>query len=130
MLDDGAEWPFRVVSALESLMSLRIQNDAVGLVVECRSLWEEIGRSHPELGKQLRRSVINVPLNLAEGDGRWDGNGRQRLVSAMYEAKETRENLRVAVAAGFVSAEKAAVALRVADKIAATLWKIVGRPAV
>ena len=81
---------------------LRVYSDALELVRQCRPHWEAIGRMHPELGKQLRRSVVAVPLNIAEGEGRYDGNGRERLRTAMYEAKETRANLETAMAAGFV----------------------------
>ncbi len=130
MLDDAPGGLPRMPAHLEFLMSrLRIQDDAIQLVVLCRSLWNQLGRSHVALSKQLRRSVINVPLNIAEGDGRWDGNGRQRLLSAMYEARETHVNLEIAVAAGFVSEVEAEEALALADRIAATLWKLVGRRA-
>ncbi len=105
---------------------LRIYGDALELVRLCRGCGERIGRHHPELAKQLRRSVIAVPLNLGEGDGRYDGNGRERLRTALYEARETRNNLEIAVAAGIVAQAEVAEAHDLADKIAATLFKLVG----
>ena len=105
---------------------LRIYSDALLLVRLCKPLWSTIGRLHPELGKQLRRSVVAVPLNISEGEGRYDGNGRERLRTAMYEAKETRSNLEIAVAAGLVERARVAEAQDLADKIAATLFKLVG----
>ncbi|MCB9594540.1 MAG: four helix bundle protein [Sandaracinaceae bacterium] len=105
---------------------LRVYSDSLELVRLCRPLWELIARSHPELGKQLRRSVVSVPLNISEGEGRYDGNGRERLKTAMYEAKESRSNLETACAAGFVSKERVAEAHDLADKVAATLFKLVG----
>ncbi len=105
---------------------LRIYEDALELVRLCRGCGERIGSQHPELAKQLRRSVIAVGLNVSEGDGRYDGNGRERLRTAMYEARETRSNLEIAVAAGLVSEADVAKAHDLADKIAATLFKLVG----
>ena len=107
-------------------MRLRVYQDAVELVRLCRPLWGTIGRLHPELGRQLRRSVVAVPLNITEGDGRFDGNGRERLRTAMYEAKETRDNLEVAAVAGFIEESQVAEARALADRIAATLYKLVG----
>ena len=108
---------------------LRVTDDAIDLVALCRPLCDKLARKSPELAKQLRRSLISIPLNIAEGDGRWDGNGRQRLLSAMFEARESHVSVEVALAAGFVEAEEAAAPLAVLDKIAATLWKLVGRRA-
>jgi len=105
---------------------LRVLDDAIELVVLCRPLWEKVARHHAELSKQLRRSSVSVPLNIAEGDGRWDGNGRQRLTTAMHEARETHVNLRTGVAAGFLREEEAREARALSDKIAATLYKLVG----
>ncbi len=45
--------------------------------------------------------------------------GRERLRTALYEARETRSNLEIAVAAGIVSEVEV-------DKIAATLYELVG----
>ena len=106
---------------------LRIYSDAVRLVRLCRPHWEAIGRFHPELAKQLRRSVVAVGSNISEGDGRFDGNGRERLRTAMYEAKETRDHLELAVAAGAIGQAKIGEAYALADKIAATLFEIVGQ---
>jgi len=106
--------------------SLRVYQDALELVRLCRGCGERIAREHPELAKQLRRSVIAVGLNLAEGDGRYDGNGRERLRTAMYEARETRSNLEIAVAAGILGEAEVEKAHDLADKIAATLFKLVG----
>ena len=107
---------------------LRVYSDAVRLVRLCRPHWEAIGRFHPELAKQLRRSAVAVGANVTEGDGRYDGNGRERLRTAMYEAKETRDHLELAVAAGAIGEDVIGEAQDLADKIAATLYKIVGRP--
>ena len=106
---------------------LRIYSDAVRLVRLCRPHWEAIRRFHPELSKQLRRSAVAVGSNMTEGDGRFDGNGRERLRTAMYEAKETRDHLEIAVAAGAIAEDSIEEAYDLADKIAATLYKIVGQ---
>ena len=72
-------------------------------------------------------SVVAVGSNMTEGDGRFDGNGRERLRTAMYEAKETRDHLEIAVAAGAIAEDAVVEAQDLADKIAATLFKIVGQ---
>ena len=116
----------QAVAVMNGSGRLTVYADAVTLVRMCKPLWECIARMHPELSKQLRRSVVNVALNITEGDGRFDGNGRERLKTAMYEAKETRDNLEIAAAARLVETGKVEAARRMADSIAARLYRIVG----
>ncbi len=52
--------------------------------------------------RQLRRSRMSVPLNVAEGAGCYGGTQRQRYKDALGSARETWANLECAVAAGYV----------------------------
>ena len=63
---------------------------------------KQIGRSDPDLARQIRRAMASVGLNCAEGANRNDGNGRQRFLSAMGSANETYAGLQIAEALGYI----------------------------
>ena len=70
-------------------------------------LIREIERKDPDLGRQMRRSVMSTPLNIAEGS---DQAGKRRGMHyriALGSARETWAALRVAEAAGYVAAPNA-----------------------
>ena len=78
--------------------NLRIYRDAVRLVVPCRPLWEKLAAcGQREEANQLKRSAPSVPRNIAEGTGRYDGNGRQRFETASGSARESIGTLEIAV---------------------------------
>ena len=107
---------------------LRIYGDALRLVAESRPLWEKLAaRGFPELARQLRRSAPAVALNIAEGTGRYDGNGRQRFETAIGEAHEVKATLDVGVATRALTKAQVAEAWDRADKVAATLFRMTRR---
>ena len=103
------------------MSGLRIYKDAVRLVVLVQPLFGRLGRHSRELRRQLERCAPSVPLNIAEGDGRWNGHGRERFETAIGSARETRAVLEVAVAAGMLEHGEVVEALAVIDKVIATL---------
>ena len=110
------------------MTNLLIYRDALRLVRLCRPHWEALAACGDKVGAdQLRRSSTAVPRNIAEGAGRYDGNGRQRFETARGEAHETISSLDIGVATGVLDERAVADAVDCADKIAATLWKMTNR---
>ena len=107
------------------MKNLRIYSDALRLVTLARPLWTALAKNgQRDLSRQLCRCVPSVALNVAEGAGRYDGNGRLRFETAMGSAREAIACFEVAVAMGVVRPEEVAEAADCADKVVATLWNI------
>ena len=77
-----------------------------------------------DLGRQLQRSAPSPAQNIAEGTGRYDGNGRQRFETAIGSARETITHLEIGVAMGCLEQTEVEEAIDCADKIIATLWRL------
>ena len=83
-----------------------------------------VGRGDADLGRQIRRAVASIPLNVAEG---WRRQGKDRTYHysvAAGSASEVRAGLEVAVAWGFVGKEGAKKALELLDRELAMLYKL------
>ena len=104
-------------------MALRIYRDALQLVREMRETVTKIAQQDADLGKQLRRALTSVPLNIAEGEWQRNGNARARFGTAMGSANEVRAILETADAMGYVAAD--AKHVDALDRIARTLHKLV-----
>ncbi len=77
------------------------------------------------LADQVRRAACSVPLNLAEGHGRF---GRDRVYHyrvAYGSAKEAGSALEMLAAGGFVDADEAARAGELFDRVRAMTWRLV-----
>ncbi len=97
---------------------------AVHWAAALRPCLDAIARRDPDLGRQLRRAVVSVPLNLAEGAER-RGKDRTHLYHvAAGSAAEVRSGLRIAQAWGFVEAADLEVAEALADRLRAMLWRL------
>ena len=86
---------------------LRVHESAIALVSEVMPVIREIERTDPDLGRQMRRSVMSTPLNIAEG---CEQVGKRRALHyriAMGSARETWSALRAAEAAGYIRAPSA-----------------------
>ncbi len=81
---------------------LRVHETAVGLVREVMPLLREIEREDPDLARQMRRALMSVPLNIAEGSDQSGKRRGQHYRIALGSARETWSALRVAEAAGYV----------------------------
>jgi four helix bundle protein len=80
---------------------LRIYDTALRVVREMRPVLARIESKDRDLGRQMRRAVASVILNLGEGMGSSGGTRRERYRNALGSARETRAGLDVAAALGY-----------------------------
>jgi four helix bundle protein len=83
---------------------LRIYPVCLQIVRALRPLADQIAGFDRDHARQLRRSSLSVPLNVAEGSGARGGTRRQRYCDALGSARETLANLEVAEAVGYIGA--------------------------
>jgi four helix bundle protein len=81
---------------------LRIYGVMLEVVREMRPVLVRIERCDRDLGRQMRRAVASMVLNLGEGMGSSGGTRRERYRSSLGSARETRAGLDVAAALGYV----------------------------
>lgn len=81
---------------------LRIYPVCIELVRRVGLVARQIERFDRDQARQLRRSSTSIVLNLAEGSAGRGGNKRLRYRTALGSAEESRANLEVAVALGYV----------------------------
>ncbi len=77
------------------------------------------------LADQARRAACSVPLNLAEGHGRFGRDRLQHFRIAYGSAKEAGSALEMLAGGGFVDREEAARAAEVLDRVRAMTWRLV-----
>ncbi len=106
---------------------LRIQTDILDFNRQLQPLVRAIARQDSGLADQLRRAARSVYLNTAEAFAHRAGNRRNRLDIALGEAREARAALQLADALGYARLDPGLDDL--ADKICATLYKLVRRRA-
>ena len=83
-----------------------------------------IGRSDPDLARQIRRAASSAALNLAEGRQR-AGRDRQHLYrGAAGSAAEARTALEIARAWRYVAADELVDAIALCDRVQAMLWRL------
>ena len=104
-------------------MALKVYGESLEVIRRLRLVVVEIARHDADLGKQMRRALTSVPLNIAEGEHRRNGNARARFDTAMGSADEVRACLETAEAWGYVSELGAERDLL--EKIARTLSNLV-----
>ncbi|MBL8621444.1 MAG: four helix bundle protein [Myxococcales bacterium] len=93
-------------------------------IVAVRPLVAEIEPRDNNLADQLRRAATSAALNTAEG-GRRDGRDRAaRYRIAAGECAEAATAVQVAVDWGYIPASAAALALALADRVGAMLWRL------
>ena len=86
-------------------MALQIMNTVLELVREMRPTLAAVAKHDADLARQMRRGLTSIPLNIAEGEGRKNGHGRQRFETAMGSTNEVSACLRTADALGYVEAD-------------------------
>ena len=77
-----------------------------------------------DLARQMRRAVVSVALNLAEGNRRRGRDRLQLFRVAAGSADEVVTALRIAEALGSVNAEQVAPSLALLDRVLAMTWRL------
>jgi four helix bundle protein len=106
------------------MSTLRVYSLARELVRAVHALLPRITERSRDLADQVDRSSRSVAANIAEGEHRHDGNGRQRFKTAYGSARETRSHLEMAIDVGVLREAEVASAIDLADYIAASLYKL------
>jgi four helix bundle protein len=70
--------------------SMTVYGAAIDLVEQMHGLLRDLGPTCPRaVREQVSRAVLGIPLNVAEGNGRWDRSERQQFFwlarSAVFE---------------------------------------------
>ena len=81
---------------------LRIYPVCLQMIRDIRPLIDQIARFDRDHARQLRKSSMSVPLNVAEGAGSRGGTRRARYDDALGSARETVANLEAAEAASYI----------------------------
>jgi four helix bundle protein len=76
------------------------------------------------LADQLRRAAQSVPLNIAEANRRTLRDRRNRFRIALGSAAEVAACLDVALALGYLEAERVAAALALIDRVRAMTYRL------
>jgi four helix bundle protein len=105
-------------------MTMQVQELALATIEALAPLMPLIEQRDRGLALQLRGAASSMALNIAEAEGSDPGNKRARFFTASGSTRESRTALRVAVAWGFVSRERAAPIVDRLDHVAAILWKL------
>ena len=103
-------------------MTLQIHDDALQLIRELSPALTKIAQHDSDLHRQTKRALTSIPLNIAEGQWRRNGNARLRFETAMGSANEVHSCLRTADALGYVEVD--GKQLDTLDRIARSLHKL------
>ena len=103
-------------------MALKIYTETLEVVRGMRDVLTSVAQHDADLGRQMRRALTSIPLNIAEGEHRRDGHARSRFSTAMGSANEVRACLETAEALGYINAQ--ATRRDTLDRIARTLSKL------
>ena len=103
---------------------LRIYSVALECAVALRPVLTTIESKDSDLGRQMRRAMQSVPLNIAEGSSSRGRNRAARYHTAAGSMKEVIACIDVAVAMGYL-AEADAELLNRLHRVVNTLKKVV-----
>ncbi len=106
------------------MSTLRVYFLSRQLVRGVHELLPRIAERSRDLADQVDRSSRSTAANIAEGEHRLDGHGRQRFKTAYGSARETRAHLEMAVDIGVLRENEASAAIDLADHVAASLYKL------
>ena len=107
---------------------MQVHEMAVSIIQALAPLMPLIQRHDRGLAVQLRNSASSMVLNIAESEYSDPGNRRARLFTAAGSANESRSAVRVAVAWGYLGADRTADVLARLDQVMAILWKLTHGP--
>jgi four helix bundle protein len=100
---------------------------AIEAIEVLRPVVARIRRCDPDLGEQLRSSLSSVALNAAEGNSSQGGHRFARFSTAAASNSESRTNLRLAVAWGYIPADEIVAGDELLDRVAAMLHRLGAR---
>ena len=103
-------------------VALQIYTDSLQMIRDMRATLDAIAKHDADLARQTRRALTSITLNIAEGEGRKNGNARMRFQTAMGSANEVRACIETADALGYIAAD--ARMLDTLDRIARTLNRL------
>jgi len=105
---------------------LRIYGVILEVVGELKTVVGQIERRDADLGRQMRRAMCSVALNVAEGMGSGGRNRGARYQTALGSMRETIACVEVGQALGYVGEVDAEVFDRM-RRIVGTLIRLIGR---
>jgi four helix bundle protein len=112
--------------APNTLRSLAVYRGAIHYVAQTRPLTKRLKREDPTLADQLHRSVISIPLNIAEGSGEFSPKDKARFYRyALRSCAESLAILDVSKEIGLVDEAEHAVCFSTGDRITAMLTRLV-----
>ena len=105
-------------------MSFDAYDRSVDLLRMLAPLLTSLASLDGPLADQLRRAAQSVPLNIAEANRRTLRDRRNRFRIALGSAAEVAACLDVAMALGYVEAERVAPALELIDRVRAMTYRL------
>ena len=102
----------------------RVADQMVDVVVP---VIDGVERRDRPLADQLRRALQSVVLNIAEGEKVSGGNQRLGFERAAGSNAESRAAVRIAAKWGYIDPGTATAFERLADQLAAMLWRLTHR---
>ena len=103
-------------------IALEIYKHSLQLIHDIHKILTTIAKHNTDLARQTRKALTSIPLNIAEGEGRKNGNARMRFETAMGSANEVRACLETADALGYIETD--AKQIDTLDRIARTLNRL------
>jgi four helix bundle protein len=101
---------------------LRVYQETLAMIRGLRATVAAIEARDGDLGRQMRRAMASVALNIAEGQGSRGGNQRLRFATALGSMRETQAC--IDVAAAFRHASVDAEMARQLDAICGSLYRL------
>jgi four helix bundle protein len=97
---------------------------SIEMVTVARPAIERIDVADADLGRQLRRALNSIALNVAEGVNRHGRDRKQHLRIAHGSAGEVTAGFRLATIWGYVAERDLADTLALLDRVNAMLFKM------
>ena len=104
---------------------LDVYRCAIDFLALATPLSETVPKGYAPLGDQLRRASASIPLNIAEGTGKFDKDARRFYAIARGSALECAAIVDVLKTLGFVGEDRYDKAQALLDRIVAMLTRMI-----